>query len=103
MSNFITFSTATASVPMKDGGTLNGYKLNSVLHSGRKISLSLNTYYYIPFTNQVVTWKGSKAKPLTRTKDGKYSFIEKYADRQGQWPFKVDSAMVHEACWNAFR
>jgi hypothetical protein len=103
MSNFITFSTNTTAVPVEAGGILNGYKLNSILHSGRKISLAQNAYYYIPYTNTIVSFRGSKAKAMVRSDDGKYSFIEKFTDRKGHWTFKVDSAMVHEAALTMFR
>lgn len=103
MADFITFSTNATAVPVECSGILNGYKLNSILHSGRKISLSQNAYYYIPYTNTIVSFRGSKAKPMIRSDDGKYSFIEKFTDRKGHWTFKVDSAMVHAAAFDMFR
>lgn len=101
--NFVTFAVSPTAIPVSTVGILNGYKLNSILHSGRKISLSQNSYYYIPFNNTIVTFRGSKAKPLVRSEDGKYGFIEKFTDRKGHWNFKVDSDMVHAAALSMFR
>lgn len=95
MTSFATFSITTTEVPVVNKGILNGYKVTSVLHSGRKISLDKNAYYYIPHTNQFVTFRGSRAKPLTISALNKYSMIEKYTDRRGHWNFQVDAEILH--------
>ena len=95
MTSFATFSIVTTAVPVATKGIFNGYKVTSVIHSGRKISLDKNHYYYIPNTNQFVSFRGSKAKPLTINKNNKYSLIEKFSDRPGHWSFHVDAEVLH--------
>lgn len=99
--SFVSFATSPTSIPVSDSGIFNGYKVSAILHGGRKIDLSRNTYYYIPFLNRLVTYRGSKAKFLTAT-DGKYNFIEKFDDRPGHWAFKIDSQMFHADCNTRF-
>ena len=99
--SFVSFATTSTSVPVAGSGIFNGYKVTAILHGGRKIGLSKNTYYYIPFLNRLVTYRGSKAKVMLAT-DGKYNFIEKFADRQGHWAFKVDAHMFHVDCVSRF-
>lgn len=99
--SFVSFATASTDVPVEGLGIYNGYKLNAILHGGRKINLAKNAYYYIPYKNLIVSYRGSKAKPMVST-DGKYNFIEKFSDRKGHWAFKVDSHMLHMDCLSRF-
>lgn len=92
--SFVNFAATSTSVPVAGAGIYNGYKVTSILHGGRNISLSRNKYYYIPFLNRLVSYRGSKAKVMVAT-GGKYNFIEKFATQQGHWAFKVDSHMFH--------
>ena len=100
--NFVNFSIVTTAVPVANLGIVNGYKLTSILHGGRKISLEQNNYYYIPHSKSIVAFRGSKAKVLVRSDEGKYNFIEKFKDRKGHWAFKVDASMVHQAACSVF-
>lgn len=95
MTTFASFSITTVSVPVAGSGIYNGYKMLSVIHSGRRISLAKNHYYYVPFLNRFVTFRGSKAKPLTINKQNKYQLIEKFPDRVGHWAFQVDAEVLH--------
>ncbi len=97
MNTFASFSLATTAVPVAGAGIFNGYKVLSVIHSGRRISLADNHYYYVPFTNQFVSFRGSKAKVLTINKQNKYQLIEKFKDRPGHWAFQVDAEVLHFA------
>lgn len=95
MTTFASFSMGTVAVPIAGSGIYNGYKVLSVIHSGRRISLDKNSYYYIPFLNQFVSFRGSKAKILTINKQNKYQLIEKFKDRPGHWAFQVDAEPLH--------
>jgi hypothetical protein len=83
-------------------GIVNGFKLKSVLHGGRRISLADNTYFYVPSVNRVVTYKASKAKELVVT-NGKFNFAEKFGDRKGQWSFKPDAATIYDVAFKQFK
>jgi len=95
--SFASFSMGTVAVPVGGAGIYNGYKVLSVIHSGRRISLDRNSYYYIPYLNQFVTFRGSKAKILMINKMNKYQMIEKFKDRPGHWAFQVDAEVLHQA------
>ncbi len=82
-------------------GVMVGFKIASVLHSGRKISLALNHYYYIPKTREVVSYRGAKAKVMKITNDGKFSFQEKLEPR-GVIPFKVDAGDLFSTAYSTF-
>jgi hypothetical protein len=82
-------------------GTFNGYKLKSIVHGGRVISLAKNNYYYIPHTNRVVTYKGTRAKEMIPSK-GCYNFQEKL-EPKGNWPFKPNVSDLHQEAFNIFR
>jgi hypothetical protein len=99
--SFVTFAVTPTSVNVEGRGILNGYKINSVLHSGRKISLSRNSYYYIPYANLVVSYRGSMGRPMLISPDGKYNFQEKLEPR-GVVPFKVDASTLHESATNYY-
>ena len=86
--SFVTFSPISTSVPVSGKGIYNGWKVNSIMHGGRKINLSTGNYYYVPYLKSFVSYRGSKAVPLTVTKD-KITFNEKLLPR-GHWAFKVD-------------
>lgn len=100
--SFASFSMGTSSVPVAGSGIFNGYKVLSVIHSGRRISLEKNHYFYVPYLNQFVTFRGSKAKILMINKQNKYQFIEKFKDRPGHWSFQVDALVLHEAAKTFF-
>ena len=86
--SFITYSTVSTDIPVKDKGVYVGRKLTSIMHSGRKINVSNRNYYYVPFTNSLVSYRGTKATVL-KTTDGYFNFTEKLLPR-GAWHFKVD-------------
>jgi hypothetical protein len=97
--SFVSLAVNPTAVNVEGRGILNGYKVTAVLHSGRKISLSKNSYYYIPFTNQLVSYRGSMGRQMLISHDGKYNFQEKLEPR-GVVPFKVDAQCFHEAAMN---
>lgn len=99
--SFVSFASTPTAVNVEGRGILNGYKITAVLHSGRKIGLSRNSYYYIPFTNQVVSYRGSMGRPMRISPDNKYNFQEKL-DPRGVVPFKVDASALHEAATNYY-
>jgi hypothetical protein len=99
--NFVSFAISPTDVNVQGRGMMNGYKINAVLHSGRKISLSKNSYYYIPFSNQIVSYRGSIGRPMVISPDGKYGFQEKLEPR-GVVPFKVDATSFHDAATTYF-
>jgi hypothetical protein len=99
---FATFSLAVTPVPVP-GGTINGYQVMSVIHSGRKVPLSRGHYYYIPYTNTLVAYRGSRAKPMKLDRNGKYKLREKFADRLGAWSFAVDATPFHESAIGFFK
>lgn len=105
MKDYVTFSDVPTPVNLSgiEGrfGVVNGYKLNSVLHGGRRISLKRNTYFYVPSVNMIVTYKGSKAKELV-VADGKFNFVEKFDDRKGHWSFKPDAATIYAVAFDLF-
>jgi hypothetical protein len=90
------FSPMATPVNLQNVGVLNGYKITSVLHSGRRVSLAKNDYFYIPQKKLVVSYRGTKAKVMTRSPEGKYNFQEKLEPR-GVVPFKVDCESLHRA------
>ena len=59
--NFVNFSIVTTAVPVAALGIVNGYKLTSILHGGRKISLEQNNYYYIPHSKSIVAFQIGRA------------------------------------------
>lgn len=99
--NYVEITHVTTPVNISGVGVLNGYKLKSVLHGGRVVSLTKNDYYYIPKTRQLVSYRGTKAKVMTINEYGKYNFQEKLAVR-GVVPFKVDAAELHSAAFGMF-
>ena len=96
MKNYVEFSDFATPVNLaglKDVyGVVNGYKIKSVLHGGRRISLAGNTYFYVPRVNLVVTYKANKAKELVIS-EGKFNFQEKLLPR-GHWSFKADASTI---------
>jgi hypothetical protein len=94
--SYATFSHVATPVNLENVGVVNGYKLNSVLHSGRKVPLTRNDYYYIPRHHLVVSYRGTKARPMTPDVNGKYNFQEKLPVR-GVVPFKADVHSLHMA------
>lgn len=98
MKNYVTFSDFPTPVNLAGTcgvyGVVNGYKLKTVLHSGVRIQLGLNSYFYLPSVNRIVTYRGSKAKELVIV-DGKFNFIQKFTDRKGHWAFKPDAGTIY--------
>lgn len=99
--NYATFSSNLTNVNVARVGVLNGYKVTSVLHGGRKIDLSKNSYYYIPVNRQLVSYRGTRAKVMAISADGKFNFQEKLSPR-GVIPFKVSAADLHAAAFAYF-
>lgn len=95
------FSHTATSVNVQYAGVLLGYKINSVLHSGRNISLARNNYYYIPHLRTVVSYRGTKAYTMVISDDGKYNFQEKLMPR-GVVAFKVDAYQIHADAFDVF-
>ena len=87
--SYATFSTIATPVNLENIGVVNGYKINSILHSGRKVPLTRNDYYYIPKYCLVVSYRGTKARAMTPDNKGKFNFQEKLPVR-GVVPFKAD-------------
>lgn len=107
MKDYVTFSDFPTPVNLAGilgkFGVVNGYKLKSVLHGGRRIGLGMNTYFYVPSIHRVVTYRGSKAKELVIDKDGKFNFVEKFDDRKGHWSFKPDASTIYDIAHRTFR
>ena len=99
--NYANFSISSTNVNVARVGVLNGYKVTSILHGGRKVDLSKNSYYYIPFTRELVSYRGTRAKAMTISPDGKFNFQEKLNPR-GVIPFKVSAADLHAAAFAFF-
>lgn len=99
--DYIVFSPMTTAVNVEAKGVLNGYKIQSVLHKGRAISMAKNDYYYIPKTRQVVSYRGAKAKVMVVNDQGKYNFQEKLMPR-GVVSLKVDSSELHSSASRMF-
>lgn len=106
MKDYVTFSDVATPVNLAGlkgkFGVVNGYKLNSVLHGGRRISLKRNTYFFIPSVGLVVTYKASFAKELHVNKDGKFNFRELFDDRKGSWHFHPDAGTIYDIAYNTF-
>ena len=100
--DFATFEQTPTSVNLFGVGVLNGYKLTTVLYGGRRVSLKRNNYFYVPHTNEVVTYKANVAMPTTINPQNKYNFQEKLEPR-GVVPFKVCAHELHLAAIRAFR
>jgi hypothetical protein len=98
--SFVTFSTVSVSIPVKGKGIYTGWKMTSIMHSGRKINLSNSNYYYIPFINSFVSYRGTKAVIL-KTTDERFNFTEKLMPR-GTWAFKVDCYFLLQEARNIF-
>lgn len=92
--NYVSFFGTCIAIPVKQKGIHNGWKVMSILHDGRKINLANSNYYYIPYLNALVSYRGSSAKVLTVSKD-KFNFSEKLMPK-GQWNFKVDAYLFLE-------
>jgi archaellum component FlaF (FlaF/FlaG flagellin family) len=99
--SYVTFSAVATSVNVQYRGVLLGYKINSVLHGGRVISLAKNNYYYIPHSREVVSYRGTKARTMVISDDGKYNFQEKLMPR-GVVAFKVDAHQIHADAFAVF-
>lgn len=106
MREYITFETYPTSVQLSGicgkFGSTNGYKLTSVLHGGRVISLKTNDYFYIPLIHRVVSHKASKSTEMTVSK-GMFNFREKYTDRRGAWQFKADARTIYDIAFRTFK
>jgi hypothetical protein len=75
--NFVTFAAMTTPVKIENvAGMMNGYKINEVMHTGRRVNLRPMNYFYVPALNHVVSYRGTTAKILKHTKDFKYSMRE---------------------------
>ena len=98
---YVTFTQNPVSVNVSLRGIMIGFKLVSVLHSGRVISLAKNNYYYIPKTREVVSYRGAKARVMTINDTGKFNFQEKLYPR-GVVPFKVDAAELYSSAYTVF-
>lgn len=92
--NYISFYGVSTDIPVKQRGIYNGWKVMSILHDGRRISLANSNYYYIPYMKALVSYRGSSAKCLT-VSNGKFNFSEKLLPK-GQWNFKVDAFLFLE-------
>lgn len=100
--NYVSFADVPTPIKMAGvTGTMNGYKLLSIVHSGRVISLRKNTYYYIPHTNKLVSYKGTRGRELVAN-NGLYNFQEKL-EPKGNWPFKANVSDIHQEAWARFR
>jgi hypothetical protein len=99
----VSFSTDPIAIPVEAAGRYNGYKVTAIIHSGRKISLSKNNYFYIPYLNKFVTFRGSRGKVLTINSQNKYNMIEKFNDRAGHNPFHPDANLLHTEAMDMFR
>jgi hypothetical protein len=107
MKDYVTFSDFPTPVNLAGlcgkFGVVNGYKLKSVLHGGRRIGLGKNTYFYVPSINRIVTYKASKARELIQNKDGKLNFRELFDDRKGSWHFYPDASTIYQIAFNTFK
>lgn len=99
--SFAKFSMMPTSVNLFGVGVVNGYKLTAILHSGRNVSLSTNQYFYVPHARQLVSYRGSHAKPMKISAQGKYNLQEKLPQR-GVVPFKIDAADLHSTAHTLF-
>lgn len=106
MREYITFETDPTEVQLSGicgkFGTANGYKLTSVLHGGRVISLKPMNYFYIPLIHKVVSHKATKSTEMTVSK-GMFNFQEKYTDRRGAWQFKACAATIYDIAYRTFK
>lgn len=107
MKDFVTFSDFPTPVNLAGlggkFGVVNGYKLKSILHGGRRISLGKNTYFYLPSINRIVTYKASSARELIPNKDGKLNFRELFDDRKGSWHFHPDASTIYQIAYQTFK
>ena len=107
MKDFVTFSDFPTPVNLAGlggkFGVVNGYKLKSVLHGGRRIGLGKNTYFYLPSINRIVTYKASSARELIPNKDGKFNFRELFDDRKGSWYFHPDASTIYQIAFKTFK
>ena len=98
--SYVNFAMNPVPVNVFIRGIMIGFKIQSVLHSGRTVSLAKNDYYYIPHTREVVSYRGAKARVMA-INAGKFNFQEKLNPR-GVVPFKVDAPDLFAAAYAAF-
>jgi hypothetical protein len=107
MNDYVTFSALVTKVNIGGlggvFGSVNGYKLSSILHGGRRIWLADNNYYYLPSLHKVVSYKATPVRKEMVVTDGKFNFAEKFGDRKGQWNFKVDAATIYDIAFKQFK
>lgn len=61
---FALFATQATPVNMLGLGIVNGYKINEVIHNGRRVCLRAGAYYYVPQKKAVVSYRGSRARVM---------------------------------------
>jgi hypothetical protein len=74
---FVKFAHSTTSVKVENVlGLQNGYKINEVVHGGRRICLRNQNYFYVPSIKQVVSYKATSGKIMKINKARKFNFQE---------------------------
>ncbi len=71
------FATQSTPINLRHVGVVNGYKINEVIHSGRRVCLRAGAYYYIPQKNLVVSYRGAKATPMLVNAQSAYNMQER--------------------------
>lgn len=99
---FALFATQPTPVNMLGIGIVNGYKINEVIHNGRRVCLRAGAYYFVPQKKAVVSYRGSKAKVMQiNTYTESYNMQER--DGKGfSRKVNVDASSLHLAAHQMF-
>ena len=100
MNRVATFSRNDTSVNVSNRGIVNGYKLLSILHKGDNVDLSDKNYYYIPFSRELVTYRGSYATVLKRNKSGTFNLRGTLGSQI--LDLKPDASMILQEAYRQF-